>query len=77
MSVFEMVAIIVAISVIGGVISKAIKAKCEMSSNNQNTDNKITNKRLADMEQRMVVLEQIVTSEGYDLKQQFKNIDNE
>ena len=32
--------------------------------------------RLVEIEKRLEVLEQIVTSENYELKQQFKNIEN-
>ena len=76
MGVFEMVVAIVAISVAGGIISKSIKSKIEADSNHNDTDNDATQKRLADVEKRLIVLEQIVTSESYDLKQQFKNIEN-
>ena len=77
MGVFEMVVAIVAISITGGVISKSIKAKAEAVKNGNKKDQKISAQRFNEIEQRLIVLEQIVTSEGYDLKQQFKNIENE
>ncbi|MBT3205447.1 MAG: hypothetical protein HOM14_07315 [Gammaproteobacteria bacterium] len=77
MGVFEMVVAIVAISITGGVISKSIKAKVEAGKSGNKKDQKISAKRFNEIEQRLIVLEQIVTSEGYDLKQQFKNIENE
>lgn len=77
MNVFEMIVVIVFISVIGGVISKSIKASYQQKSRKENeADNNITEKHLAELEKRIIVLEQIVTSEGYDLNQKFKDIDN-
>ncbi len=77
MGVFEMVVAIVAISITGGVISKSIKAKVEAGKNGNKGDRKTSEKRFNEIEKRLIVLEQIVTSEGYELNQQFKNIDNE
>ncbi len=77
MGVFEMVVAIVAISVIGGVINKSIKASIESKKMNRDTGDDMTAKRLADFEKRLIVLEQIVTSESYELKQKFKDIDDE
>ncbi|MCP4078428.1 MAG: hypothetical protein GY744_19860 [Gammaproteobacteria bacterium] len=77
MGVFEMVVAVVAISITGGVISKSIKAKIEAEKSANKSDRKISEKRFNEIEQRLIVLEQIVTSEGYELNQQFKNIENE
>jgi len=78
MNVAEMVVIAVAISVIGGIVSKLIKAKYEHKANKHHEkENTASDNRLAELEKRIIVLEQIVTSEGYELKQQFKNIDDE
>lgn len=78
MGVFEMIVAIVGISVIGNIIIQKNKIKAESSkAGSTASDNDITRKRLADMEKRLIVLEQIVTSEDYQLKQQFKNIEND
>ncbi len=77
MGVFEMVVAIVAISITGGVISKSIKAKVEAEKSGNKVNRKISEKRFNEIEQRLIVLEQIVTSEGYELNQQFKNIEDE
>ena len=77
MGVFEMVVAIVAISVIGGTISSSIKSKIKANANQTRSLDKETKKHLEEIEKRLIVLEQIVTSEGYELKQQFKNIDIE
>ena len=76
MNVFEMVVIIVAISVIGGVISRSVKVKYGQTNKNHGTDDTASDKRLAELEKRIAVLERIVTSESYELKQQFKDIDD-
>ncbi len=77
MGVFEMVVAIVAISIAGSIINKTIKAKIKANSNDSKAERDDSALRIDEMEQRLIVLEQIVTSEGYDLKQQFKNIENE
>ena len=78
MNPFEMVVIIVALGVLGGVISQYL------DSNKGKKHKKAMDERHADMEarleqaeQRIKILERIVTSEEYDLKRQFKDLEND
>jgi len=72
MNVFEMVVIIVAIGVVGKIAVHEIKSRSKIASkeNNQQTDERINK-----LEERIKVLERIITSDRYDLNQQFKNLD--
>lgn len=72
MNVFEMVAFIVAIGVVGKIAVHAIKSRSKIASkeNNQQTE-----ERIDKLEERIKVLERIITSDRYDLNQQFKNLD--
>ena len=76
MGVFEMVVAIVAISVVGKIALKELKAKHELELKKETIGSSDSAERIAQMEDRLIVLERIVTSEGYDLKQQFKDIEN-
>lgn len=75
MDPFEMVVSIVAIVFTGSIISKYLQYRMVKLNTNQETDNAASDVRLDEIEQRLKVLEQIVTSDRYDLEQQFKNID--
>ena len=77
MGVFEMVVAIVAIVITGKIIGTTIKTKHQSGSSQKVAADGATLNRLAEVEKRLIVLEQIVTSEGYELKQQFKNLENE
>lgn len=72
MNVFEMVVIIVAIGVVGKIAVHEIKSRGKIASKENNQQ---TNERIDKLEERVKVLERIITSDRYDLNQQFKNID--
>lgn len=75
MNPFEMVVIIVALGVLGGVLNSYFdggKSKKALRKTNDQL-----NDRLAQMEKRLEVLERIVTDENYDLKRQFRNLDDD
>ncbi len=75
MNPFEMVVIIVALGILGGVLNSYFdsgKAKKALhKTNNQLND------RLALVEKRLEVLERIVTSNDYELKRKFQDLEND
>ena len=82
MQVFEMVAIIVVIGVLGEMFRNYLKYKQGRSDfdgdwltgklNDSETRQK---KKIAQLEDRIKVLERIVTDKNYDLKKQFEDLD--
>lgn len=87
MNKYEMVALIVLIVVIGGLLKHAIGPLRE-TFNNRLKDRQLNGekakqqketdeKRIKQLEKRIEVLERIVTSDGYDLKQRFKDLQHE
>lgn len=75
MGVFEMVSLIVFVSVLGGVINNYLKVKSKQSVEASEDLFEQQEKRLKQVEQRLAVLERIVTSDGYSLKKEFDNLD--
>ena len=77
MQVFEMVVAIVAIAIIGGIIEKHLKLKARTSAVDQDLKKEIDQLRAEQqrVEERLRVLETIVSSDGYDLKQRFKDLE--
>ncbi|MFC3032224.1 hypothetical protein ACFOEE_06815 [Pseudoalteromonas fenneropenaei] len=74
-----MVFLIVAICVISGVFGEVLKRFIEYKKLQQNQNfnaagNEQLNKEIAELKARVQVLEQIVTDEGYQVKQQFKSL---
>ena len=76
MQVFEMVVAIVAIGAIAGVIERQIKMKAKTTSLGRELESLIKKmeQQQERMEERLRVLEEIVSTDGYDLKQRFKNL---
>ncbi len=82
MNQYEMVAIIVAVAVVGGVLKHVLAPRETSSADNQHhganggskQQQDLQAQRLQQFENRLEVLEQIVTSDGYDLKQRFKEL---
>ena len=87
MNQYEMVALIVLILVIGGVLKHAIGPLSgifgnhlkDQSLNGARTkqQKEADEQRIKQLERRIEVLERIVTSDGYELKQRFKNLQRE
>ncbi len=71
MNPFEMVVIIVFLSVLASMYSSWLKHK-HKSGNGPADD-----KRLASLEERVRVLERIVTDSGYDLRRQFRDLERD
>ena len=82
MEVFDMVAIIVVFGVIGGMFSNFLKYKQGRTDFDNaywetvwgETEGK-HKKKIAQLEERVKVLERIVTDSNYDLKKQFEDLD--
>lgn len=72
MGKYEMVALVILIITIGAVY---IATRSQGNGQTGNTMKK-QDQRISDIEERLKVVESIVTSDGYDLKQKFKNLDN-
>lgn len=82
MQVFEMVAIIVVIGVMGEMFRNFLKYKQGRSDfdgdwlTGQISDSESRQKKkIAQLEERIKVLERIVTDKNYDLKKQFDDLD--
>lgn len=77
MQVFEMVVAIVAIAIIGGIIEKHLKLKAKTTAVDEDLKREIDRLRAEHqgVEERLRVLEAIVSSDGYDLKQRFKDLE--
>ena len=77
MQVFEMVVAIVAIAIIGGIIEKHLKLKAKTAAVDEDLKREIDRLRAEQqgVEERVRVLEAIVSSDGYDLKQRFKDLE--
>ncbi len=77
MDILEILALIFAISVIGGIINQYLNTKNGSQAAAIKHFNNEIDRRFLEVEHRLKSLEQIVTSESYDLKQRFKSIDFE
>ncbi len=75
MNVFEMVVIIVALAILGGVIKHYFDSRGDAEAFDQERREK--DQRIREMEERIRILERIVTDENYDLKRQFRDLDKE
>lgn len=71
MNPFEMVVIIVSLCVFASMYSNWLKHK------RKGGDTAIDDKRLASLEERIRVLERIVTDSGYDLRRQFRDLERD
>ncbi len=72
MHVFEMVLGIVIITTIAGVINNFMKFKSKSSESIDNLDDRIG--KIEDLEERIKVLEKIITNQNYDLDQKIKSL---
>ncbi|WP_456372568.1 hypothetical protein [Thiolapillus sp.] len=75
MNPFEMVVIIVALGILGGVIKHYFDSRGDLEASS--AERKRMERRIDEMEQRIQVLERIVTDENYDLKRQFQDLDKD
>ncbi len=75
MNPFEMVVIIVALGILGGVLNSYFDSGKAKKALNKTNDQ--LNQRLALVEKRLEVLERIVTSNDYELKRKFQDLEND
>ena len=75
MNPFEMTVIIVALAILGGVIKHYLDSRGDMDVSSEEHQRLLS--RIDDMEERIRVLERIVTDENYELKRQFRDLDED
>ncbi|WP_456413226.1 hypothetical protein [Thiolapillus sp.] len=75
MNPFEMVVIIVALGILGGVLNSYFSSGKDKQAMRQ-TNEELAG-RLAQVEKRLEVLERIVTSNDYELKRQFRDLEDD
>jgi hypothetical protein len=73
MQVFEMVVLIVLISVLAGVANNYIKSR-GVTGDKHNEELQSRLARLDDLEARVQTLEKIVTDRNFELKEKFRNL---
>jgi len=74
MNVFEMVVIIVALVTIGKFLQVAVEKQHRRPGHEADPSG---DDRLASLEERVKVLESIVTDSGYDLRRQFRDLERD
>jgi hypothetical protein len=74
MNPLELVIAIVALSLIYKLIDTWVRQKARSERRADEAADGALQQRLADLEERVRVLERIVTDERFELKQQFKNL---
>lgn len=77
MNPFEMVVIIVALGILGGVIKHYLDNRMDTQDNFTRSQRELITTRLDRVEERLKNLERIVTSEEYDLKRRFQELEEE
>ena len=80
MNQYEMVALIVTVIAVAGFLKHAVSVKEQQQDGRRQEDDAArdeTDKRLEHIERRLQILERIVTSDGYDLKQKFKDLEKD
>ncbi|HEX7081134.1 MAG TPA: hypothetical protein VF329_08985 [Gammaproteobacteria bacterium] len=76
MDFFEFVIIVVAIAVVGRIVNSYFKCKAAARKARQDDEESAAEHlaQLARLEERIKVLERIVTDEQFDLRQRFRNL---
>jgi len=74
MNVFEFILLIVLIVTIGRMIEKRTGRRHRGEPQETGADGTETGTRLEDLEERVRVLEHIVTDEGYELRKKFRDL---
>ncbi|WP_456406705.1 hypothetical protein [Thiolapillus sp.] len=75
MNPFEMVVIIVALGILGGVVKHYFDSRGDVEVSSK--ERKQMQAHIDELENRIRVLERIVTDENYDLKRQFRDLDKD
>ncbi len=77
MNPFEMVVVIVALGVLGGIITQYLDSRSKRQKKVSEQQQTEILQRLEQAEQRIRILERIVTSDDYDLKRQFRDLEKD
>lgn len=75
MNPFEMVVVIVALGILGGVVKHYFDSRGDIEASSK--ERQRMQHRIDEMESRLRILERIVTDENYDLKRQFHDLDTD
>ena len=74
MNVFEMIVLIVALVTIGKFLQTAVEKRHRRDGH---VDSSAKDERIANLEERVRILERIVTDSGYDLRRQFQDLERD
>jgi len=80
LNVYEMVIGIVFFSILAGVVKHYIDARSDVAKKERQDNTSRTvdlEQAVSSLEERVRVLERIITSDGYDLKRKFDDLDRE
>lgn len=77
MGKYEMVVLIVFLVVMAGVIKHYFDSKMNQDDERTRKDIDKQDQKLDEIDKRLKVIESIITSDGYDLKQRFKDLDQD
>ena len=76
MNVYELVFLIVLVVTIGKLIERRVGKRHGHQGKEEGPATASDASRIADLEQRVQVLERIVTDQGYELRQKFRELDD-
>ena len=74
MDVFEFVVVIVSVSLVASIINTWLKQRAKTSRPDAETAGRLA--KISELEERVKVLEKIVTDGKFDLRQQFHDLEN-
>ena len=74
MQVFEFVIVIVVVSLVAGVLNNWIKHRSRAPKIDEELEQRL--QRISQLEERVQVLEKIVTDRNFDLRQKFRDLEN-
>lgn len=74
MNPFEMVVLIVALVMVGKFLQTLVEKRHQRSAD---PDGPVRDERIERLEERVRVLERIVTDSGYDLRRQFRDLERD
>jgi Na+-transporting methylmalonyl-CoA/oxaloacetate decarboxylase gamma subunit len=75
MNIYEFVLLIVLIVTVGRLVERKVARRHQREASGKSEADLGTPSKLEDLEQRVQVLERIVTDQGYELRQKFRDLD--
>ncbi len=75
MNIYEFVLLIVLIVTVGRLVERKVNRRHQREAHGENEAGSGAPSKLEDLEQRIQVLERIVTDQGYELRQKFRDLD--